>query len=126
MCSLALALIRSTIEASVVDLPEPVGPVTRTKPRGLRVNSASTRRQAELLEALDLVRDQAEGGADRAALEEDVDAEARDPGDRVGEVELLLVLEPLALRVVEQRVDDLARVLRGQRREVVERGDRGR
>ena len=34
-------LIMSTIEARVVDLPEPVGPVTRTKPRGLRVNSAS-------------------------------------------------------------------------------------
>ena len=39
---LALALIRSTIDASEVDLPEPVGPVTRTKPRGLRVNSSST------------------------------------------------------------------------------------
>ena len=48
---LALALIMSTIEASVVDLPEPVGPVTRTKPRGLRVNSAAPARQPELLEA---------------------------------------------------------------------------
>ena len=72
------------------------------------------RRQAELVEARDLVRDQAEGGADRAALEEAVDAEAGDARDRVGEVELLLVLEPLALVVVEDRVDDLARVLRGR------------
>ena len=32
----------STIAASVVDLPEPVGPVTSTNPRGLRVNSSST------------------------------------------------------------------------------------
>ena len=29
-----VSLIRSMIEASVVDLPEPVGPVTRTRPRG--------------------------------------------------------------------------------------------
>ena len=28
--------------ASVVDLPEPVGPVTSTKPRGFLVNSWST------------------------------------------------------------------------------------
>ena len=32
----------SSIAASVVDLPEPVGPVTSTKPRGLRVKSSST------------------------------------------------------------------------------------
>ena len=35
-------LITSSIAASVVDLPEPVGPVTRTKPRGLAVSSRST------------------------------------------------------------------------------------
>ena len=35
-------LITSIIAASVVLLPEPVGPVTRTKPRGLRVNSRRT------------------------------------------------------------------------------------
>ena len=35
-----VSLMRSMIEASVVDLPEPVGPVTRTKPRG-RVASHS-------------------------------------------------------------------------------------
>ena len=42
MCSSRSSLIMSTIEASVVDLPEPVGPVTSTNPRGLRVNSVST------------------------------------------------------------------------------------
>ena len=42
MCSSRSRLIRSTIEASEVDLPEPVGPVTSTKPRGLRVKSASS------------------------------------------------------------------------------------
>ena len=70
MCSARSRLIRSTIDASVVDLPEPVGPVTSTKPRGLRVNSSRTPGQAELAERLDLARDEAEGGADRAALEE--------------------------------------------------------
>ena len=39
MCSSRVRLIASTMEASEVDLPEPVGPVTRTKPRGLLVNS---------------------------------------------------------------------------------------
>ena len=29
-----------TIAASVVDLPEPVGPVTNTKPRGFKASSA--------------------------------------------------------------------------------------
>jgi hypothetical protein len=42
MCSSRLALITSISDASVVDLPEPVGPVTSTKPRGLLANSATT------------------------------------------------------------------------------------
>ena len=42
MCSLRVSLIRSIIAASVVDLPEPVGPVTSTKPRGFLVKSVST------------------------------------------------------------------------------------
>ena len=33
MWSLRVRFARSTTEASVVDLPEPVGPVTRTNPR---------------------------------------------------------------------------------------------
>ena len=32
----------STIAASVVDFPEPVGPVTRTSPRGLSASSLTT------------------------------------------------------------------------------------
>ena len=42
MCSWRVSLIRSSIAASVVDLPEPVGPVTSTKPRGFLVNSSIT------------------------------------------------------------------------------------
>ena len=75
---------------------------------------AHDRRQAELLDRHRLGRDQAEGGAEGAALEEGVDAEAADAGDRVGEVELPVGLEHLALRGREDRVDDLARVGRRQ------------
>jgi hypothetical protein len=41
MCSCRSVLILSMIEASVVDLPEPVGPVTRTSPRGFLASSAT-------------------------------------------------------------------------------------
>jgi len=40
MCSWRVSLILSIIEASVVDLPLPVGPVTSTSPRGLSVMSS--------------------------------------------------------------------------------------
>ena len=42
MCSSRSSLMMSIIDASVVDLPEPVGPVTRTNPRGFWVKSRST------------------------------------------------------------------------------------
>ena len=42
MCSWRSSLIMSIIAASVVDLPEPVGPVTSTNPRGFLANSCST------------------------------------------------------------------------------------
>ena len=116
MCSSRVSLISLISEASVVDLPEPVGPVTSTIPRGFLANAADDRRQAERLDRHRLGRDQAEGGADGAALEVGVDAVAADAGDRVGEVELPVGLEALALRRVEDRVDELARVGRRQRR----------
>ena len=42
MCSCRSVLILSIIAASVVDLPEPVGPVISTSPRGLLHSSSST------------------------------------------------------------------------------------
>ncbi len=39
MCSCRSVLILSMIDASVVDLPEPVGPVTSTSPRGFLARS---------------------------------------------------------------------------------------
>ena len=70
------------------------------------------RREAELLESLDLVRDEPEGGADGRALKVGVDAEAREAGNRVGEVDLPARLEGLLLLGREDPVDerpDLAR-----------------
>ncbi len=97
MWSLRSSLIMSTIEARVVDLPEPVGPVTRTKPRGLRVKSESTAgspSDSRLSISFGIRR--------KAALTEPrwkktLTRKRATPGNRVGEVELLLVLEPLAL-----------------------------
>ena len=105
-------LIASIIAASVVVLPEPVGPGDQDEAARLAGEVGEHRRQLQVVEALDLLRDVAEGGAHSTALEVAVDAEAGDSGDRVGEVELLLVLEALALVVVEDRVDDLAGLLR--------------
>jgi hypothetical protein len=42
MCSSRVSLISLISEASVVDLPDPVGPVTSTIPRGRRANSRIT------------------------------------------------------------------------------------
>ena len=78
------------------------------------------RGEAELLERLDRFGNEAEGGADRAALEVDVDAEAREARDAVREVELPLDLEVLLLLAREDPVDELLRVLRRQRRELLE------
>ena len=50
MWSVRVRLISSISDASVVDLPEPVGPVTRTRPRGFVGELVQARRQAELLE----------------------------------------------------------------------------
>ena len=111
-----MRLISSIIAASVVDLPEPVGPVTSTRPRGRSGELVQAVGQPELLERADLVRDQAERGADGVALEEHVDAEARDAGDGVRDVDLPLDLEPLLLLGREDPVEQLAGVVGGQRR----------
>ena len=118
MCSWRVSLIRSSIAASVVDLPEPVGPVTSTKPRGFFVKSSSTGGRPSELELRHVVRDQAEGGRERGALEVRVHAEAGLARDRVGEVDLPVGLQALALLVREDRVDDLTRELRRQMRVV--------
>ena len=98
-------LMWSTIAASVVDLPEPVVPVSSTIPRSSSASVRITSGQAEVVDGADLERDRAAGDRDGVALAEGVDAEAREAGDRVGEVGLADALELLEqLRVL----DDLA------------------
>jgi hypothetical protein len=73
-------------------------------------------RQAEIVDRDDVGGDEAEGRADRRALEVGVDAETGVARDRVGEVDLPVGLELLALVVGEDRVDDLAAVGRRELR----------
>ena len=79
------------------------------------------RREAELLELRHLAGDQAERGADRGALEVRVDAEARAAGIEYERSICHSFSSFLPLVVREDRVDDLAGVLRAEGREV-ERG----
>ena len=88
----------SIIAASVVDLPEPVVPVSRMIPRRSSASVADHRRQTEVLDRPHLVGDHAADDRDRAALAEGVDAEPRDARDRVGEVGLAVGVELLARR----------------------------
>ena len=86
------------IAASVVVLPEPVAPVTRIRPRCSSASRLTPGREPQVVEARHVPRDDAERERDRAALAEDVDAEARKPVARVRDVELARVEERLELR----------------------------
>src|SRR5262249_39126788 len=80
-----------------------------------------TRRQPELLERPDLLRDLAERAADGVALEIDVDAEAGDSRDEVREVDLAVDLEALLLLRVEDPVEDFLRPVGFERLDVRQR-----
>ena len=85
----------------------------------LIASSASDARQAELLERLQLLRDDPEGGAERLALEVDVDAEAGEARNRVRRVDLALDLELLLLLRREDAVEQLLGVLGRRARSAV-------
>jgi hypothetical protein len=72
------------------------------------------RGHAQLLERLDLPRDRAHDGAERFTLLEDVDAEPGVTGDGIGEVQLELFLEDLALPLRHDAVEGLLQLARGQ------------
>src|SRR5215204_3053525 len=63
-------------------------------------------RQPQIVERLDLVRDGAEDRADRAALVEEVGAEARQPTHAEREVQFKRLLEAVLLRVGQNRVGE--------------------
>ena len=98
----ARSFMWSIIAASVVDLPEPVVPVSRMIPRSSSASSRMTAGSASSSIVLIAERDRAADDRDRAALAEGVDAEAREPVERVGEVDLVLLRELLALRGLRQ------------------------
>ena len=76
--------------------------------------------QEQLLDGGDLERDDAEHDADGPALLEDIDAKAAQPGNAVGEVELVLRLELLLLVVVHDPERHPRDLLRGKAAGVLE------
>ena len=84
--------MRSIIAASVVDLPEPVGPTTSTRPYGLLSSVDARARGTELLERAHTERHDAERERQRVALVEGVGAEAAEAGDAEREVDLQVAL----------------------------------
>jgi hypothetical protein len=93
------------------------------EPTRLLAEVVDDRRQAEVVDRGDDRRDQPERGAERRALEVRVDAEPGLAGDRVGEVDLPVRLQALALIVREDPVDDLAGVRGHQLRVLLERDE---
>jgi hypothetical protein len=67
--------------------------------------------QQQVVDGRHLHRDDAEDHAERAALLEGVAAEAAEPGDAVGQVDLVMVLELLAVRGGQDRRGDGQQVL---------------
>ena len=100
--------------ASVVDLPEPVGPVTRTRPERRWPNSLTTVRDAELLEGGDLGRDEPENGAVTVGLLEEIAAEPRVLIHLVGEVEIARGLVALPALRAGNLAQHVAHFLVGQ------------
>ena len=95
-------------------LPGAGGPCDEDEAAGLVGELVQPCRDAELLERLDLRGDEPEGCADARALEVAVDAEARETGDRVGEVDLTARLEELLLLGGEDPVHERPDLLRRQ------------
>ena len=118
MCSSRSLLILSSMAASVVDLPEPVGPVTSTRPRGLSHKVRTMAGRPESVEALDFPGNRAKHGGDGAALMEDVAAETSQALQAEREVELEIFLQAMLLHVGEHAVGERLGVGRRERRHV--------
>ena len=93
MCAARVELTWSIIAASVVLLPLPVVPGHQHQAALFLGDPLEDRREPELVDVADAGRDDAEHHADRAALLEDVAAEAAEPGDAVGQVDFLRLAE---------------------------------
>ena len=93
MCPLRRELMSSIIAASVVDLPEPVFPVTRMSPLLARHSVWHGLGQVELLHRQRLRRNGTHDGAHAVELPHDVDAEASVLAHVVGEIRAVVLLE---------------------------------
>ena len=114
MCPFTSLLILSIIAASVVLLPDPVGPVTSTRPRGFSVNLAMIGGSPRSSNVFTLNRICRMTERDTPALLEAVAAEAGQVLDPEGEVQLVFGLEALLLVFREHRVGERQRVFGGQ------------
>ncbi len=115
--------MRSTIEARVVDLPEPVGPVTRTRPRGMVVTSARSGGSPSVVRGGMTSGMARHDRPDHSPLLQDVHAEPAEAGDGVRGVELEVGLEALPLLLGEDGEDHPTDVRPVEHREIVERLD---
>ena len=93
------------------------------EPARLARHLVDDRGQAEVVDRAQPEGDEPEGGAERGALEVGVHTEAGVAGNRVGEVQLPVGLQALALLAGEDRVDDFTRVRGGQLGVLRERGE---
>ncbi len=75
--------------ARVVDLPDPVAPVTSTSPRFCMIEFAQRARQPERFHVGEVDRDETRHQPELAALPEHVQPEAPDPGEHARGVELV-------------------------------------
>ena len=113
----------STSDARVVDLPEPVGPVTSTKPASKVGEDLDRVGESEGIELGHLVRDRTERGGDRPTLQRDVDPESTDTGNGVRRVEFVFCFEALALRCRKDSEDHVADGLVVERRAALDGTD---
>jgi hypothetical protein len=98
----------SIMAASVVDLPQPVEPASRTIPRGDLLE------QAQFFEAGDVRLDVAHGQAPLATLLEQVGAEPADARHEIGKVRLALLLDAFAQMGGRHLLDDAVHPLKGR------------
>ena len=122
MCCRRVWLMWPSIEARVVVLPDPVAPVTRTRPRCSSASFWTPGRQPEAAERRHLGGDDAACERDVAALAERIDAEPRQARKLVGGVELAGLVEdgdPPGGRGADL-VQDLLELLARQRLESLE------
>ena len=104
----------------MVDLPLPVGPVTRIEPARLFAKLAQYRRQLELVEGFDLEGNHAEYAGRRPALVEQVAAKARNVLNAEGKIEFQVFFEPVLLRVGQNAVSELLGFRGAQRRNILQ------